>query len=186
MKKRKKSLWITTLLSSAILALGAGVGIMATADEGEKTPPATLQERAAIGETVEIPEYFVDDNGVSVKAAVQIVTPSGETYVGTKFVASEAGKYIVQYLVDGKIVGVVLGRVFCGTRNGYDDCYLDLPNSPEEYGRHLIILWADGCVIGENQTTYADHSGRDFTDSSIEYKLVTAEGKETERHMWWS
>ncbi len=104
MNKRKKGLWITTLLSSAILALGAGVGIMATADEGENAPPETLQERAVIGETVEIPEYFVDDNGESVKAAVQIVTPSGETYVGTKFVANEAGKYIVQYLVDGKVV----------------------------------------------------------------------------------
>lgn len=115
MKKRKKSLWITTLLSSAILALGAGVGIMATADEGEKTPPATLQERAAIGETVEIPEYFVDDNGVSVKAAVQIVTPSGETYVGTKFVASEAGKYIVQYLVDGKVVATDECTAFIGS-----------------------------------------------------------------------
>ena len=104
MVKRKKGLWITALLSSAVLALGTGVGIMAVADEGNAAAPETLQERAALGETVTIPEYFVELNGETVKATVQIVAPSGAIYAGSKFVANEAGEYIIQYLINGEIV----------------------------------------------------------------------------------
>lgn len=104
MVKRKKGLWITALLSSAVLALGTGVGIMAVADEGDVAAPETLQESAVLGETVEIPEYFVEIGGEKVKAAAQIVAPSGDIYAGSKFVANEAGKYVIQYLVNGEIV----------------------------------------------------------------------------------
>ena len=100
MVKRKKGLWITALLSSAVLALGTGVGIMAVADEGDVAAPETLQERATLGETVAIPEYFVELNGETVKATVQIVAPSGAIYAGSKFVANEAGEYIIQYLIN--------------------------------------------------------------------------------------
>ena len=89
-------------------------------------------------------------------------------------------------VVDGKIVGLVFCRVFFGNRTAYGDYFIALPNSPEAYGNHLILLWVDGRVIGENTTEYADHSGRDFTDSSIEYRLAVTPGDKTEHHAHWN
>ena len=86
---------------------------------------------------------------------------------------------------DGKIIGLLFCRVFYGNRDAYDDCFIFLPNTPEEENRSLILLWADGQVVGDNLTSYHDHSGRDFTDSDITYKLVKSAGDKTERHASW-
>ena len=88
-------------------------------------------------------------------------------------------------VVDGRLVGVIFCRVFSGTLDAYDDWFIRLPRSHEDQGKHLIILWADGEVIGDNTTTYSDHSGRDFTDSSIKYALISSPKDKTERHAHW-
>ena len=85
-------------------------------------------------------------------------------------------------VVDGKLVGIILCRVFFGTRDAYDEWFIHLPKSPEDMGGHLILLWADGKVIGDNTTTSSDHSGRDYTDSSTTYSLVSSPKSDTERH----
>jgi len=89
-------------------------------------------------------------------------------------------------VVDGKLVGIILCRVFYGSCNAYDDWFITLPETPEDKGSHLILLWADGQVVGDNTTTYSDHSGRDFTDSSIKYSLTRSSKDGKEYHANWN
>ena len=62
-------------------------------------------------------------------------------------------------VADGKIIGVILCRFFSGSRDAYDEMIIHLPKSPEDRGGHLILLYLDGRVVGENTTGYSDHSG---------------------------
>ncbi len=94
--------------------------------------------------------------------------------------------YNADFIVkDGKFIGVILCRVFSGSRDAYDEWIIRLPKCPEDRGEHLILLYVDGRVVGANTTNYSDHSGRDYTDSSIEYKLSATPGGETKRHVNW-
>ncbi|MBO5788371.1 MAG: hypothetical protein J6R42_00335, partial [Clostridia bacterium] len=94
--------------------------------------------------------------------------------------------YNVDFIVqDGKFVGVVFCRFFRGKSDAYGEEIISLPNSPEDRGEHLIILYADERIVGETMTNYADHSGRDFTDTSITFKLsATTDGKTVQNAHW--
>ena len=87
---------------------------------------------------------------------------------------------------DGRITGIVFCRFFRGRRSAYDDYYIALPHDPEEEGGHLILLFADGLVEGENLSHTADHSGRDYTDTDTEYALTSTPDTETRQHAHWN
>lgn len=87
---------------------------------------------------------------------------------------------------DGKIIGVLFCRSFRGKRDTYDDYFISLPKSPEDANQHLIVLWADGSVEGDNAISTSDHSGRDWTDSNTKYALVLSDGNKTTHHASWN
>lgn len=96
--------------------------------------------------------------------------------------SGENGDLIVE---DGKLTGVVFCRVFRGWRDPYEEYFIDLPEGPEDEGSHLILLWADGRVQGENECSYSDHSGRDYTDTTTEYRLTPASNTDRTHHAQW-
>lgn len=97
--------------------------------------------------------------------------------------SGENGDIIVE---DGKLTGVIFCRFFRGWRDPYGEYFIDLPECPEDEGSHLIILWADGRVEGDNESSYSDHSGRDYTDTSIEYRLTRASDTDRTHHAQWN
>ncbi|MBR7182084.1 MAG: hypothetical protein IKD28_04800, partial [Clostridia bacterium] len=86
---------------------------------------------------------------------------------------------------DGKLTGVVFCRFFRGWRDPYEEYFIDLPECPEDEGSHLILLWADGRVEGENESSSSDHSGRDYTDTTTEYRLTHASDTDRTHHAHW-
>ncbi len=94
----------------------------------------------------------------------------------------ENGDLIVE---DGKLTGIVFCRFFRGWHDPYEEYFIDLPESPEDEGGHLILLWTDGHVEGDNESSYSDHSGRDYTDTSIEYRLTRASDTDKTHHAQW-
>ena len=99
--------------------------------------------------------------------------------------APQSGENADLIVEDGKLVGVVLCRCFRGWHDAYQTHYIDLPNGPEDAGDHLILLWADGHVEGENGISTSDHSGRDFTDTKSEYRLTpTPDTQRTQNAHW--
>lgn len=104
MKKRTKSFILAGILSLAV-GVFASVGISAMAEKSSRVGLETpLVEQAKIGEVVSIPDYYVEIEGKTVKATANVITPSGTVYSGSKFNVTEVGQYIVEYMVNGKIV----------------------------------------------------------------------------------
>lgn len=104
MKKNKKNIILTVLLSAAFTALTCA-GIIAVADGTPQAGlSAPLTEKVGVGDTVEIPAYYAEKDGKTVLAQANVLFPSGITYAGTKFTAKEAGRYTVSYSLDGKII----------------------------------------------------------------------------------
>lgn len=108
--------------------------------------------------------------------------PLSSLYALTAPSAGENGDLIVE---NGKLTGIVFCRFFRGWRDPYEEYFIDLPKSPKDDGSHIIILWADGSVEGDNEGKYSDHSGRDYTDSTTEYKLTRASNTDTTYHAHW-
>ena len=104
MKKRMKSFLLTGAFSLAV-SICASVGIIALAEQtsglGLQEP---LVEQVKIGEVVSIPDYYAEVGGEKVKATANITTPSGVVYSGSKFNATEGGRYIVEYTINGQVV----------------------------------------------------------------------------------
>ena len=103
MKKSKKKVLLIAMCASMLAVCSAG-GIVGVAESDPVTPSISFAETIKMGDVVEIPEYYAEINGQSVKATANVVTPSGKVYAGSKFTASEAGKYRIEYVVDGLVV----------------------------------------------------------------------------------
>lgn len=108
--------------------------------------------------------------------------PLSSLYALTAPLSGENGDLIVE---DGKLTGIVFCRFFRGWRDPYEEYFIDLPRGPKDEGSHIIILWADGSVEGDNEGRYSDHSGRDYTDSTTEYKLTRASNTDKAHHAHW-
>lgn len=104
MKKRTKSFILASALS-LFVGTCTFVGVNALA---EATPKiglhGSIAETASIGEVVTLPDYYAEIDGYAVKATANIITPSGEVYGGSKFTATEGGKYVIEYTVNGEVV----------------------------------------------------------------------------------
>ena len=149
----------------------------------DKDTEAALWEQAkqfSLART-EVTEHDHDEYGRYTDVETKYYPLTGYRGLAAPYSSSNAD-IIVE---DGRIVGLVFCRIFYGSRSAYDDYFIALPSAPEDRGGHLILLWADGRVLGENTTEYSDHSGRDFTDSSIEYKLCASPAGKTERNAHW-
>ena len=96
--------------------------------------------------------------------------------------SGENGDLIVE---DGKLTGVIFCRFFRGWRDPYEEYFIDLPEGPEDEGSHLILLWADGRVEGDNESKSSDHSGRDYTDTTTEYRLTRTSNTDRTHHAQW-
>ena len=107
MNARTKNILIRALLIIA-LSLVTCVSIFAIANE-TKTPglQGTLKATVKLGEEVQVPDYYAEVDGAVEKTTIQIVYPSSAVYAGSKFTASEAGRYTVNYLYNGKIYNFV-------------------------------------------------------------------------------
>ena len=102
MKKMKKMITGFCLA----LALGATVtsgALIAKAVNGENSV-IELPESGFIGECYDIPVFYTEINGESVRADVRILTPDGNVYTGTQLKPTMAGQYVVEYTVDGEVV----------------------------------------------------------------------------------
>ncbi|MBQ7912473.1 MAG: hypothetical protein IJ308_01865 [Clostridia bacterium] len=89
-----------------VFALGATVAsgaLIAKAINSENTV-IELPESGLIGECYDIPEFFAEINGESVRADVRILAPDGNVYVGTQLKPTMAGQYIVEYTLNGEVV----------------------------------------------------------------------------------
>lgn len=105
MKKRSKSLLLLLLLAVAFAIFACAGILIAKADDNHSLGLSEpLVEKVKVGDVVMLPEYYVEVNGKSVKAQPNVITPQGKTYTGTKFVANEAGRYTVRYVMNGKVV----------------------------------------------------------------------------------
>lgn len=119
MKKGTKNLILTILLSAAFTLLTCA-GIIAVADGNTQAGlSAPLTEKVGVGDTVEIPAFYVEKDGKTVMAQANILFPSGVTYSGTKFTAKEAGRYAVSYSLNGK----VLHTEYCTAVLGAEDMF---------------------------------------------------------------
>ena len=103
MKRRKKSL-ILMLSLCACLATASGVGVVVNADNKQPGLTATFTPSVQMGEVVELPDYYAEIGGDLIKATANVIAPNGSVYAGTRFTAAEAGRYTVEYIVDGVVV----------------------------------------------------------------------------------
>ena len=104
MKKRTKSFLLTSALS-LMVGTCAFAGVNALAEPTQKLGLyGSIAETASIGEVVTLPDYYAEVNGYAEKATANIITPSGVVYEGSKFTATEGGKYIIEYTVNGNVV----------------------------------------------------------------------------------
>ena len=104
MKKRTKSFLLASALS-LMVGTCAFAGVNALAEATQKIGLyGSIAETASIGEVVTLPDYYAEINGYAEKATANVITPSGTVYEGTKFTASEGGKYVIEYTVNGEVV----------------------------------------------------------------------------------
>ena len=104
MKTRRKYLIFIALLAVVFIFI-ACAGILAVrAEEHSIGLTEPLAAKVRVGETVELPDYYAQSGSETVKAQKIIITPGGDVYGGTKFVASEPGLYTVEYTVNGAVV----------------------------------------------------------------------------------
>ena len=104
MKKRTKSFILAFALSLAV-GVCTSAGVMALAEDNPTVGmEAPLAETTKLGEVISIPAYYAQVGDKIVKATANVITPSGTVYAGSKFTATEGGRYIVEYTVDGKVV----------------------------------------------------------------------------------
>ena len=100
-----------------MLAVFACAGIIVAGADNQPGIGLTqpLTEKVHIGTTVELPDYYVQSGEGTVKAQKSVTTPSGMVYSGSKFVANEPGKYIVEYTVNGAVVDTETCMAYIGS-----------------------------------------------------------------------
>ena len=105
MKTNSKS-FIRKLCHVLVVSIVCSLVSVGLVVRGEVTTglSAPFVESVRIGTVVQIPDYYVDKGGKSVKATANVITPNGRVFAGSKFTADEGGRYVVEYVVDSAVV----------------------------------------------------------------------------------
>ena len=117
MRTRRRNLFFIALLAIALLAFACAGILVAHAENAEPGLTAPLTEKVHLGETVPLPDYYVQSGSDMVKAEKRVVAPSGMVYGGNKFVASEPGLYTVEYTVNGALVHSETCMAYIGSQD---------------------------------------------------------------------
>ena len=96
------------IITSVCLALAVSAtvtsGVLIANAINEENTGIELSENGLIGECYDIPDFFVDMDGESVRAEVRILAPDGNVYSGRQLKPTMAGQYTVEYVVNGEVV----------------------------------------------------------------------------------
>lgn len=106
-KTLKKTMICCAALFAVLTLLFALYGfrekIFLIADTAREKAVSDILSTGYIGEEFDIPEYVCKIDGKEVKADIRILSPDGSAYGGTKLRLGSAGKYTVEYMIDGSV-----------------------------------------------------------------------------------
>lgn len=96
------------IITSVCLALAFGASVTSVAliakAVNDNNRVIELPQNGLIGECYDIPEFFTEIDGESVRADARILAPDGNVYSGTQLKPTMAGQYVVEYVVNGEVV----------------------------------------------------------------------------------
>ena len=96
------------IITSVCLALAFGASVTSGAliakAVNDNSRVIELPQNGLIGECYDIPEFFTEIDGESVRADARILAPDGSVYSGTQLKPTMAGQYVVEYVVNGEVV----------------------------------------------------------------------------------